>query len=68
MCSNFCHTNATEAGETEEKVSALSKPLVFRNDSLIKLLIFDYEGSQGYTSRCFSSSTDYSDKCGVFKD
>jgi len=47
MRSNFCHTNATEAGETEEKVSALSKPLVFRKDSLIKLPIFYYEASQG---------------------
>ena len=38
ICSNFCHTNATESGETEERVSALQKALVFRKDSLIKLL------------------------------
>jgi hypothetical protein len=45
ICSTFCHTNATETGETEEKVSALAKPLVFRKDSIMKLFIFDYEGS-----------------------
>jgi hypothetical protein len=67
ICFNFCHTNATGAGETEEK-ERKEKPLVFIKDSLIKLLIFDYEDSQGYTSRRFSSSTDYSDKCGVLKD
>jgi hypothetical protein len=51
----------------KKTVAALSKPLVFRKDSLMKLLVFYYDGSQGYNSRRFSSSTDY-DKCEVLKD